>query len=52
MLQLYLDCQFSLAKIRQIFDVSSKTTRRRITQYDLQKVDFTNVSDNELDNQM
>ena len=52
MLQLYLDYQFSLAKIGQIFGVSSKTIQRRITQYDLKKVDFTNVSDNEIDNQM
>ena len=52
MLQLYLDYQFSLAKIGQIFGVSSKTIQRRITEYDLKKVDFTNVSDNELDNQM
>ena len=52
MLQLYLDYQFSLAKIGQIFGVSSKTIQRRITEYDLNKVDFTNVSDNELDNQM
>ena len=48
MLQLYLDDQFSLAKIGQIFGVSSKTIQRRITEYDLKKVDFTNVSDNEL----
>ena len=52
MLQLYLDYQFSLAKIGQIFGVSSKTIQRRITEYDLRKVYFTNVSDNELDNQM
>ena len=52
MLQLYLDYQFSLAKIGQIFGVSSRTIQRRITEYDLKKVDFTNVSDNELDNQM
>ena len=52
MLQLYLYYQFSLAKIGQIFGVSSKTIQRRITEYDLKKVDFTNVSDNELDNQM
>ena len=52
MLQLYLDYQFSLAKIGQIFGVSSKTIQRRITEYDLKKVDFTNVTDNELDNQM
>ena len=52
MLQLYLDYQFSLAKIGQIFGVSSKTIQRRITEYDLKKVDFTNVSDNDLDNQM
>ena len=52
MLQLYLDYQFSLAKIGHIFGVSSKTIQRRITEYDLKKVDFTNVSDNELDNQM
>ena len=30
MLQLYLDYQFSLAKIGQIFGVSSKTIQRRI----------------------
>ena len=52
MLQLYLDYQFSLAKIGQIFGVSSKTIQRRITEYDLKKVDFTNLSDNELDDQM
>ena len=52
MLQLYLHYQFSLAKIGQIFGVSSKTIQRRIAEYDLKKVDFTNVSDNELDNQM
>ena len=52
MLQLYLDYQFSLAKIGQIFGVSSKTIQRRITECDLKKVDFTNVSDNELYNQM
>lgn len=52
MLQLYLDYQFSLAKIGQIFGVSSKTIQRRLTEYDLKKVDFTNVSDNELDDQM
>ena len=45
MLQLYLDYQFSLAKIGQIFGVSSKTIQRRITEYDLKKVDLTNVSD-------
>ena len=52
MLQLYLDYQFSLAKIGQIFGVTSKTIQRRITECDLKKVDFTNVSDNELYNQM
>ena len=32
MLQLYLDYQFSLTKIRHIFGVSSKTIQRRITE--------------------
>lgn len=52
MLQLYLDFQFSLTKIGQIFGVSGKTIQRRIKQYDLIKVAFTNVSDDELDRQM
>ena len=51
-LYIYLDYHFSLAKIGQIFGVSSKKIQRRITEYDLKKIDFTNVSDNELDNQM
>ena len=52
MLQLYLDFQFSLTKIGQIFGVLGKTIQRRIKQYDLIKVAFTNVSDDELDSQM
>ena len=52
LLQLYLDYQYSLAKIGEIFGVSSKTIQRRIAEYDLRKVDFVHLTDNELDNQM
>ena len=44
MLQLYLDYQFSLAKIGQIFGVSSKTIQRRITEYDLKNLGEFNTS--------
>ena len=52
LLQLYLDYQFPFAKIGEIFGVSSKTIQRRMTEYDLRKVDFVHLTDNELDDQM
>ena len=52
LLQLYLDYQFPLGKIGEMFGVSSKTIQRRIAEYDLRMVDFVHLTDNELDNQM
>lgn len=51
LLQLYLDYQFPLAKIGEIFGMSSKTIQRRIAEYDLRKVNFVHLMD-ELDDQM
>ena len=39
MLQLYLDFQWSLTKIGEIFGVSGKTIQREIKQYDFKKCD-------------
>jgi len=52
LLQLYLDYQFSMTKIGEIFGFSSKTIQRRMAQYDLKKIAFAQLSDSELDDQV
>ena len=51
-LQLYLDYGFSLSMMGQMFGVSAKTVQRRITQFNLRRTAYSELSDMELDNEM
>jgi hypothetical protein len=48
-LESHLDEEFAIAEIASMFSVSESTIYRRMRCYGLSKLDFTDVSDNDLD---
>ena len=49
---LYVNCKFTMKKIGEIFGVSRKTIQRRISEFGLELRGYTELSNEQLDEQM